>query len=61
MPLEQLRSRIDELNIDKEIWLICGVGQRAYYAVRLLMQHGFNVRVLSGGIQTYKAFAETQS
>lgn len=58
-PLEQLRGHIDEINIDKEIWLVCGVGQRAYYAVRLLMQHGFNVKVLSGGIQTYQAFSST--
>ncbi|MGR9052958.1 MAG: FAD-dependent oxidoreductase [Gammaproteobacteria bacterium] len=58
IPLEQLRARIGELEQEREIWLICGVGQRAYYAVRLLMQHGFDVRVLSGGMQTYRAFYE---
>lgn len=58
LPLEQMRSRIDELNSGGEIWLVCGVGQRAYYAVRLLMQHGFSVRVLSGGMQTYQAFVQ---
>ncbi|WP_305909625.1 FAD-dependent oxidoreductase [Methylomarinum sp. Ch1-1] len=57
IPLEQLRQRLDELSADKELWLVCGVGQRAYYAVRLLMQQGFKVRVLSGGMQTYQAFA----
>ncbi|MGR8933385.1 MAG: FAD-dependent oxidoreductase [Gammaproteobacteria bacterium] len=55
IPLEELRRRKDELPCDREIWLLCGVGQRAYYAVRLLMQQGFQVRVLSGGMQTYQA------
>lgn len=58
IPLEQLRKRIDELISEEEIWLVCGVGQRAYYAVRLLMQRGFKVKVLSGGMQTYRAFVE---
>lgn len=58
LPLEQMRGRIDELDSGGEIWLVCGVGQRAYYAVRLLMQHGFRVRVLSGGMQTYQAFMQ---
>ena len=61
IPLEELRGRIDELNPHKEIWLICGVGQRAYYAVRLLMQYGLKVQVLSGGMQTYKAFVTAQN
>ncbi len=59
IPLEELRGSIEELDTDKEIWLVCGAGQRAYYAVRLLMQHGFNVRILSGGMQTYNAFVTT--
>jgi NADPH-dependent 2,4-dienoyl-CoA reductase/sulfur reductase-like enzyme/rhodanese-related sulfurtransferase len=60
IPLEELREHIDDLNTDKEIWLVCGVGQRAYNAVRLLMQHEFKVRVLSGGMQTYNAFVTAQ-
>ena len=56
IPLEELRRRIGELDGSRDTWLICGVGQRAYYAVRLLMQQGFQVRVLSGGMQTYQAF-----
>ena len=55
IPLEQLRERINEIPGDKEVWLVCGVGQRAYYAVRLLAQQGFQVKILSGGIQTYHA------
>ncbi|CAI8843380.1 FAD-dependent oxidoreductase [Methylocaldum szegediense] len=55
LPLETLRDRLHELPRDRDIWLICGVGQRAYYAFRLLAQNGFQVKVLSGGMQTYQA------
>lgn len=54
IPLGQLRSRLSELPREKEIWVNCAVGQRAYYACRLLAQHGFRPRNLSGGYNTYK-------
>jgi rhodanese-related sulfurtransferase len=38
---------------DREIWVNCTVGQRSYYAVRLLAQNGFRVRNLSGGYLTW--------
>ena len=47
---------MDELPRDRQIWVNCGVGQRAYYACRLLSQHGFRVLNLSGGFQTYRAW-----
>lgn len=56
IPLGQLRGRMEELPRDCEIWVNCGVGQRAYYACRLLSQHGFRVRNLSGGYHTYRAW-----
>jgi rhodanese-related sulfurtransferase len=56
IPLGQLRDRMDELPRDREIWVNCGVGQRAYYACRLLSQHGFRVSNLSGGYHTYRAW-----
>ncbi|NJD07623.1 MAG: CoA-disulfide reductase [Methylococcaceae bacterium] len=55
IPLEQLRARLGELPGNRDIRLICGVGQRAYYATRILAQHGFRVQVLSGGLQTYRS------
>lgn len=57
--LETLRDRFRELPRNREIWLICGVGQRAYYASRLLKQRGYQVKVLSGGMQTYQAWMRT--
>jgi len=50
IPIGQLRSRMEELPEDREIHLICRSAQRAYYAQRMLSQHGFKVRHLSGGI-----------
>ena len=54
IPMGELRARLGELSRDHEIWVHCGVGQTSYYAVRLLQQHGFKVRNLSGGITSYK-------
>lgn len=53
LPLEQLRDRSGELPPDHEIWVCCQVGQRGYYAARLLEQRGFRVRNLSGGLETW--------
>ncbi len=53
VPLSQLRRRVGELPRDREIWVNCAVGQRAYYAQRFLAQNGFRVRNLSGGYLTY--------
>jgi NADPH-dependent 2,4-dienoyl-CoA reductase/sulfur reductase-like enzyme/rhodanese-related sulfurtransferase len=55
IPLGQLRGRIAELPSSKDIWVTCGVGQRAYYACRILSRHGLRARDLSGGVQTYRA------
>jgi NADPH-dependent 2,4-dienoyl-CoA reductase/sulfur reductase-like enzyme/rhodanese-related sulfurtransferase len=56
IPLDQLRARLSELPQDREIWVTCRVGQRAYYACRILTQHGFRARNLSGGYSTYEVF-----
>ena len=55
LPLSQMRRRFAELPRDREIWISCGVGQRAYYATRFLAQHGYRPRNLSGGYTTYTA------
>jgi rhodanese-related sulfurtransferase len=55
LPLSQLRSRHVELPRDRDLWVYCRVGQRAYYATRFLAQHGYRARNLSGGFTTYKA------
>ena len=50
IPLPQLRTRLDELPRDREILVFCRTAQRSYYATRILLQHGFKARNLSGGM-----------
>ena len=50
IPLNQLRKRLVELPKDKEIWVYCRVGQRSYYANRVLLQNGFKAFNLPGGL-----------
>lgn len=54
IPLRELRGRIGDLDKSREIWASCQIGQRSYYAYRVLSQHGFKVRSLSGGYDTYR-------
>lgn len=55
LPLSTLRGRLSEVPTGEPIWVYCAAGQRAYFAQRFLMQHGFEVRNLSGGYATYRA------
>jgi NADPH-dependent 2,4-dienoyl-CoA reductase/sulfur reductase-like enzyme/rhodanese-related sulfurtransferase len=58
IPLGELRTRLGELPRDREIWVHCGVGQRSYYASRILKQNGFRVRNLSGGMTSFKSMPQ---
>jgi NADPH-dependent 2,4-dienoyl-CoA reductase/sulfur reductase-like enzyme/rhodanese-related sulfurtransferase len=55
IPLPTLRNAMRELPHDKEILVYCGVGQRSYYAARILRLNGFQARSISGGMMTYKS------
>ena len=55
IPVNSLRSRINELDKDKEIWVYCQVGLRGYIASRILSQNGFKVKNLTGGYKSKKA------
>jgi rhodanese-related sulfurtransferase len=55
IPLNSLRSRMNELPRDREILTYCAVGQRSYYAARALRLNGFNARNISGGFRSYGA------
>jgi NADPH-dependent 2,4-dienoyl-CoA reductase/sulfur reductase-like enzyme/rhodanese-related sulfurtransferase len=50
IPVGQLRARLDELPRDREIHVICRSGQRAYNALRVLMQNGFKAKNVAGGM-----------
>lgn len=59
IPLPQLRDRLNELNPEQEIWVYCQVGQRGYYATRILRLGGFKAYNLSGGFKTFQAAKQT--
>lgn len=59
IPLGQLRERLEELPRDREILIICRSGQRAYTAARILLQHGYQARVVSGGMLVHATLPQT--
>ena len=61
IPVNQLRTRLQELPRDRPIQVCCAVGARAYNAVRMLMQHGFQASLLSGGAETWFCVQDVRS
>jgi NADPH-dependent 2,4-dienoyl-CoA reductase/sulfur reductase-like enzyme/peroxiredoxin family protein/rhodanese-related sulfurtransferase/TusA-related sulfurtransferase len=59
IPIDELREHLAELPKEKEIIAFCQVGLRGYLACRILSQHGFKCRNLSGGYKTYTAVTKT--
>jgi len=59
IPLDELRDRLEEVPRDRDILVTCQVGLRGYIACRILAQHGYDCRNLSGGYKTYQWFIES--
>ncbi len=57
IPLSELRDRLDDVPTGREVWLYCKSGKRSYDATRALLQRGYLVRSLSGGIDSYHQLA----
>lgn len=56
IPVDDLRSRMNELRADKNIYIYCQIGLRGYLAQRILLQNGFkNVLNISGGFKLWSA------
>ncbi|MBK8793816.1 MAG: FAD-dependent oxidoreductase [Holophaga sp.] len=60
-PVDELRDRLEDLPREKELLVFCQVGLRGYIAGRLLSQHGFRVRNLSGGYRRYAMWKGTHT
>ncbi|HYF93234.1 MAG TPA: FAD-dependent oxidoreductase [Symbiobacteriaceae bacterium] len=57
IPLDELRSRIDELDPERQTVVYDQNGQKAYWAARILMQSGFrSVAALTGGFEVWSAY-----
>lgn len=63
IPLNELRNRILEIPRNRRIVVSCMSGQRAYYACRILQQHGFSphsIAYLSGSYLTLRDMIVTK-
>ena len=59
IPLDTLRSDMDQLDKAKPIFVYCKVGFRSYLAYRILVQNGFTVSTLTGGTMTFCTYHDT--
>ncbi len=56
IPVDELRSRLHELDKKENIFIYCQIGLRGYLAQRILLQNGFeNVKNISGGYKLWSA------
>lgn len=55
IPVDELRSRLNELPKDREIYIYCQIGLRGYLAQRILLQNDFTrVYNISGGYKLWE-------
>lgn len=55
IPVDELRTRLDELPKNRQIVVHCAVGQRGHTATQILRQNGFDAVNLDGGFVTWRA------
>ncbi|MFM2484260.1 FAD-dependent oxidoreductase [Celerinatantimonas yamalensis] len=60
IPLDELRTRMNELNPTLPIMVYCQVGLRGHVAARMLCQSGWKVVNLTGGYRTYCDWQQSQ-
>ncbi len=56
IPVDELRDRLNELTVDKPVYVVCQSGLRSYIACRILSQEGFDCYNLAGGYRFYECF-----
>ena len=55
IPVDELRERLDEIDPEKPVYVICQSGLRSYIACRILSGHGYDCYNFSGGFRFYDA------
>jgi rhodanese-related sulfurtransferase len=60
IPLDDLRDRLDELEKNKEIYVMCQSGLRSYLATRILVQNGYIAYNFIGGYRLYSSIANDE-
>ncbi len=56
IPLGELRQRLDEVPLDRQVVVCCAVGIRGYAGERILRQRGYDAVNLAGGIAAWVLF-----
>lgn len=60
IPLDELRSRINELDNKKSVYVMCQSGLRSYIATRILVQNGFDAYNFAGGYRLYSSIKNNE-
>ncbi len=55
IPVDELRERLDEVERDKPVYVICQSGLRSYIACRILAGYGYEAYNFAGGFRFYDA------
>lgn len=61
IPVDELRERLNEIDTDKPIYVICQSGLRSYIASRILSGKGVECYNFAGGFRFYDAVIREQS
>lgn len=59
IPVDELRKNLAKIPLNKKIYLICHSAIRSYVASRILIQKGYNVSHLAGGMIIYNAYLKS--
>lgn len=60
IPVDELRDRLDEISIDKPVYIICQSGLRSYIASRIIEGNGMKAYNFSGGYRFYETILNEQ-
>lgn len=60
IPLDELRNRINELDKNKKVYVMCQSGLRSYIATRILVQNGFDAYNFVGGYLLYNSIKNNE-
>ena len=55
IPVDNLRERLDEIEKEKPVYVICQSGLRSYISTRILEGNGYTFYNFSGGFRFYDA------
>ena len=54
IPVDELRDRLNEIDKDKPVYVICQSGLRSYIASRILLGNGYDCYNFAGGYRLYE-------